>query len=75
MIGSLFGIPVIESPLVPSDTAYVYSNTLVVGAPDLAFHGRWVRWYVRRGLSDVCEWLGEDVGPEPRAGVVRLGAP
>lgn len=31
--------------------------------------GEWARRYVRHGLADVLEWLGEPVGPEPDAKV------
>lgn len=27
--------------------------------------GEWARRYVRHGMSDILEWLGEPVGPEP----------
>jgi hypothetical protein len=50
-MSELFGIPVIESPVLPMKPT----------------PGMWARRYVRRGLADVLAWLGEDVGPEPDA--------
>jgi hypothetical protein len=49
--GSLFGIPVVESPYLPIEPSA----------------GTWARRYVRHGLADWLAWLGEDVGPLPDA--------
>ena len=50
-MSGLFGIPVIESPVLPMKPT----------------PGMWARRYVRHGMADVLAWLGEDVGPEPDA--------
>ena len=47
----LAGVPVVTSPYVPP--------------PRTPTPGEWARRYVRHGLADVLEWLGEPVGPEP----------
>lgn len=66
MIG---GVPVVESKAVPDGMVLVVGRNemYVIGTCprselDLARHR--ARWLVRRGLADVLEWLGEDVGPE-----------
>ncbi|TCJ23039.1 hypothetical protein [Nocardioides jejuensis] len=28
-------------------------------------HGEWARRFVRHGMADILDWLGEPVGPEP----------
>jgi hypothetical protein len=46
---SAWGIDIIVSPALPADPT----------------PGEWARRYVRHGMADVLEWLGEKVGPEP----------
>jgi hypothetical protein len=50
-VSDLFGIPVIESTLLPMPPS----------------DGAVARRLVRHGLADVLRWLGEDVGPAPDA--------
>ena len=50
-MSDLFGITVVESDMLP-----------IKPSP-----GTWARRYVRHGMADILEWLGEDVGPEPDA--------
>lgn len=45
----LYGLKVIESELLPRPPT----------------DAQWVHRYVRHGMSDVLDWLGEPVGPHP----------
>lgn len=48
-MSALFGVPVVVSDALPMDPS----------------PGTWARRSVRHGMSDILEWLGEDVGPAP----------
>lgn len=45
----MWGIPIVVSDALPMDPS----------------PGEWGRRYVRHGMRDILDWLGEDVGPEP----------
>ena len=65
-VGSFAGIPVIPVQGVPDNTAYLFSGNLAVSYEnELDYYGRLARWMIRDGLSDVCGWLGEQVGTRP----------
>lgn len=47
-----------------------YGGMPVLVSPALPLRpspGEWARRFVRHGMADVLEWLGEEVGPEPDA--------
>lgn len=49
MRNTIFGVPIVESDLLPMQPT----------------PGVWARRYIRHGMADVLEWLGEEVGPKP----------
>lgn len=71
----LLGVPVIESPHLRKDQAYVMgagglaTGSLMVGTRELTHAecmGNWVRWAMRRDLTAAFPWLrGVEVGREP----------
>lgn len=46
---SMWGIPIVVSDVLPMDPS----------------PGEWARRFVRHGMRDIVEWLGEEVGPGP----------
>lgn len=75
---TMFGIPVVENPYVPDGTVLIIGkrDAIVIGMcprTELELVGYAARHIVRRGLADVLEWLGEEVGPEmPPTGAAIL---
>lgn len=50
-MSAMWGIPIVVSDVLPMDPS----------------PGEWARRFVRHGMRDIVEWLGEEVGPEPDA--------
>lgn len=50
-MSAMWGIDVVVSDALPMDPS----------------PGEWARRFVRHGMRDIVEWMGEEVGPEPDA--------
>jgi hypothetical protein len=48
-MSEVWGIPIVVSDVLPMDPS----------------PGEWARRFVRHGMRDIVEWIGEEVGPEP----------
>ena len=62
-------LQIITSAMLADDKAYLFADKLLVGtkppSDPVKLAGRDARQMVRRGLSDVLEWLGRPVVTEP----------